>query len=336
MDNKLPFVSAIIVFKNEEKYIEKCLISIIEQDYPIDKYEILLIDGMSNDRTKAIVDEVLKKNNRKIIIRYLYNSKQSLASGWNLAIKEALGNYVFRIDAHGYLSKDFIINNVEVMKQIGDAVCVGGTIETECSTKMGKRIAMVLSSPFGVGNSKFRYTQKAQYVDTVAFGLYKKEIFDKIGYFDENLKRNQDNDMHKRIHDFGGKFYLDPKIKSTYIAREDIKSFLQQAIANGNWNMKLLTKDIGALRLRHFIPLFFVMTSIFLLVLGLKFKIFLLILGFILICHLLLGVICGRIKTNSTKDLLILPGLFISLHLFYGLGSLMGISNILLEKRKNE
>lgn len=195
---ELPFVTTMIVVRNEEKYIKKCLESFLEQEYPKDKYEILVIDGCSTDKTIDIVKETVKIN-QGVKVTILKNEKKLLASGWNLGIKYAKGEYVVRLDAHGYVEKDFLINSVKTILEIKDAVCVGGAMQTKALNSKGNIIADILSSPFGVGNSKFRYSDKAEYVDTVAFGLYKKKIFQKVGYFDETLKRNQDNDMHRRI-----------------------------------------------------------------------------------------------------------------------------------------
>ncbi|SHH94319.1 Glycosyltransferase, catalytic subunit of cellulose synthase and poly-beta-1,6-N-acetylglucosamine synthase [Clostridium collagenovorans DSM 3089] len=330
--SKYPFVTAIIVFRNEEKYIERCFKSFIEQSYFKDKYEIILIDGESDDNSNYIIEKLIEKNNSGVEIRYYKNPKRSLASGWNMAIKSAKGEYVVRIDAHGYADKDFIKNSVDTMLNMNDVACVGGSLNTECYTGMGKRIAMVLSSPFGVGNSKFRYSQKAEYVDTVAFGLYRKSIFDKVGYFDENLKRNQDNDMHRRIKEAGYKFYLNPSIKSTYISRDSVKGFLNQAWQNGKWNMKVLRNGFKTLNLRHIIPLMFVLNIILLLMLGIKIKIMRYILIFIIILHFILGIIFSIYKTNRLLDIVLMPIMFISLHISYGLGSIRGLFELIRKK----
>jgi glycosyltransferase involved in cell wall biosynthesis len=182
-----PFVTAMIVARNEEKYIEKCFKSLLQQSYPADNYEVLIIDGLSDDNTIAIAKETERKyafkhvNGRdkeiKVQVRYFDNPQKLLAAGWNMGIREAKGDYVVRIDAHGYADQNFILKSIETIQEVNDAVCVGGSMKTEALTPRGQLIAGVLSSPFGVGNSKFRYSQRPQYVHTVAFGLYKKEIF---------------------------------------------------------------------------------------------------------------------------------------------------------------
>ncbi len=332
-----PFVTAMIVVRNEEKYIEECLRSLLEQSYPANRYEVLVVDGLSDDKTITIAKETEEKyssrkwengeTETKVSVRYLQNPKKILASGWNIGIKEALGDYVVRIDAHASADKDFILKSVETILQIGDAVCVGGSMKTEAISPKGQLIANVLSSPFGIGNSKFRYSQKAQYTDTVAFGLYKKEIFSQVGYFDETLSRNQDNDMHGRIRNAGGKFYLNPEIKSTYHPRETVKSMANQAFNNGRWNILTFRKDPKSLSVRHLVPLLFVMGILGCLILGfINFHFWILLLA-VLGLHFTIGITFAAKKTASIGKMLLTSFLFFLLHLSYGLGSLISLSS---------
>jgi glycosyltransferase involved in cell wall biosynthesis len=333
-----PFVTAMIVARNEERYIERCFRSLLEQSYPADRYEVLIIDSLSDDRTLEIAREVEGKysfrqtvdgqDKVKIQVRYLTNSKKLLAAGWNLGIKEANGDYVIRIDAHGYADKDFILKSVETMLAIDDAVCVGGSMRTEAISEKGKIIADVLSSPFGVGNSKFRYSQKAQYVDTVAFGLYKKSVFLEVGYFDETLKRNQDNDMHRRIRENGGKFYLNPEIRSVYHPRETVRSMMKQGFNNGKWNIITFKRDRKTLCLRHLVPLLFVICIVGLTFLGFFFRHCWSFLVGILVLYFALGVIFSHLKTKKIERLLLMPIFFLLLHMSYGTGSLLSIFNL--------
>ncbi len=329
-----------IVARNEEKYIGECFRSLLEQSYPADKYEVLIIDGMSEDNTLAIAKAIeeeygfreLEDSNgrlsaRKMQVRYFQNPKKILAAGWNIGIENAKGDYVVRIDAHGYAHKDFLLNSMKTMLKIGDAVCVGGAMHSEATSEKGEIIANILSSPFGVGNAKFRYSQKAEYVDTVAFGLYKKEIFREVGYFDETLKRNQDNDMHRRIREIGGRFYLNPEIESTYHPRDTIKGMLKQGFQNGRWNIITFKKDIKSLSIRHLIPLFFVLGILGCGIMGFLFYQFWILLVCVLILYLLLGLIFSLKKTGKVKQILLMPFLFFLFHMSYGMGALISILN---------
>ena len=133
-------------------------------------------------------------------------TRADLASGWNLGIRSAQGEYVVRIDAHATVASDFLEKSVETILDVRDVVCVGGPLNTASRTKQGELVRAVLTSPFGVGGARFRYQKTPGYVDTVAYGLYRKDIFEQVGYLDESLERTQDNDLHRRIRAAGGRF----------------------------------------------------------------------------------------------------------------------------------
>lgn len=323
------FISLIIVMRNEEKYIENCLLSILNQDYPKDKFEIIVVDGESTDKSLSIVEKYVKKNNN---IKIISNSKKNLASGWNLGIKEAKGNIVIRPDAHSTIEKDFLLKSIETLNNKNDAICVGGRISSICSDGyIAKSISKVLSSPFGVGNSYFRVGNKEQYVDTVAYGAYRKEIFQKVGYFNEYLNRNQDLEMHSRIKKAGGKFYFNPEIKSNYFTRNTIRGFIKQAFGNGMWNMITLNWQKEALSIRHLIPLIFVITLILNLIISSFVYSWKLILYFEVILYIgfILAGTINIAQKSEEKKILLIPILFLFLHLSYGIGSIVGILKLI-------
>lgn len=330
MENNLPFVTAMIVVRNEENYIEPSLKSFLEQDYPKDRYEIIIIDGMSEDNTvnkvKAVADEYEKKG-AGVNIRYYENPKKLLASGWNIGIKEAKGEYVIRIDAHSQADKTLISKCVKVLKEKPDVVCAGGRLETEPLTKKGRVIADVLSSPFGVGDSKFRYADKSGYVDTVAYGMYRKEIFEKAGYFNEEFTRNQDNDMHGRIKKCGGRFYLDVSIKNIYHSRETVKGMMKQAYGNGKWIIIGAKKSESrqGISLRHLIPLFFVTANIILIVSGIFSKISRWAMAAMYVLYAGMAVVFALKKSRNIFNVLKMCVYYWLLHMSYGIGSLLSI-----------
>lgn len=324
---RLPFVSAMIVVRNEEKRIAKCLDSLLFQDYPSDKYEIIIIDGESTDKTLVVVNERVEaaKNEKDIPdVRIVNNPKHILASGWNIGIKEAKGEYVIRPDAHAYVERNFISKNVEVMLKVGDAACVGGQMTTISDTKIGDIIKEALSSPFGVGGAKFRYVKEPSYVDTVAYGLYRKRVFEEIGYFNEALVRTQDNDLHRRMRDAGMKFYLDPSIQSYYYSRNTFKKLSKQQFNNGKWTMINFRLRPGKMSIRHFIPLGFVLAVISTIIAGLFYHpIWWLTLAGIIL-HLFCGLLFAIKRTKQLSHILILPFVFLLMHISYGLGSISG------------
>ncbi len=331
----LPLISLIVPCFNEEKYISRCLDSIIANNYPKDKIEILVIDGFSRDKTREIIKDYINKYS---FIKLLDNPKIIQPTALNIGIKSAQGDIIIRLDAHSYIAPDFILKSLEYLSKI-DAVCVGGPIETVGKGFIGKVIALVLSSAFGVGGSKFRTSKKAGYVDTIAFGAYRKEIFSKIGFFDENLTRSEDNDFNYRVRKAGGKIFMTPDIKVYYQAPGTLKKLLKQAFNNGWWNVKTLFLEKKAcLSWRHFIPFFFT-TGILLsaiLIIWIPFLksilIFILILYVILAC--LGSILVIKQKRGELYYIPLLPLLFFIYHFIYGLGSLMFLLKLAFKRKK--
>ena len=199
MENKnSPFVSIIIPCRNEEKFISKCLDSIVAQDYPKDKIEVLVVDGRSTDRTREIVKEYIQ---RYSFIKILDNPKKITPVAMNIGIKRAKGDCILILSSHSKIDTNFVRKNILNLQKY-HADCVGGIIITLPASKslLCQSIALALSHPFGVGNAYYRIgSKKPKFVDTVPFGCYKKEVFEKIGLFDEELIRNQDDEFNLRF-----------------------------------------------------------------------------------------------------------------------------------------
>ena len=320
-----PFISALLVTKDEQDYIEMSLMSLIEQTYPKACYEIIVIDGGSMDNTLSIVEGIRKKySTDQFSIRVYNNPKKILASGWNIGIKTAEGDYVIRIDAHAKASPDFLMESMKTMMKV-EADCVGGKLQTKTLNGNNDTISKVLSSPFGVGNSSFRVSDKEGYVDTAVYGLYKKVVFEKIGYFNEKYTRNQDLQMHSRIKKSGGKFYFNPKIKCDYYARNTTKKMVKQGFQNGIWNMVLLKEDNSALSLRHLVPFVFVLFLGCSIVGGIFSRLIRIIGCSVLLLYFILGFIFGVKSGAKGKEIIKMPFLFFLLHTSYGIGYLFGL-----------
>lgn len=333
---KNDFVSALLVTRNEQDYIEKSLLSLIHQTYPKDKYEIIIIDGESTDNTVGIVERLIKEYKRDSFdIRLISNPKHILSAGWNLGIKAAKGEYVVRIDAHAEAPEDFIEKGVQTIESIKDVVCVGGKLITKSINNDGDIVSKVLSSPFGVGNSSFRVSDKPSYTDTAVYGLYKKEVFNQVGYFNEQYVRNQDIELHSRIRAAGGKFYFNPDICCTYFSRSSVKKMLGQAFGNGKWNMVLLKNQNSALRFRHMVPFAFVLFLFSTIILGFINVWFWIASLSVLTLHLLIGTIAAIKKTSKVMEVLEMPFLFLGLHFSYGMGYLSGLFIRIKENPQN-
>lgn len=325
-NKELPFVSALIVMRNERNYIEPSLMSFVNQTYPKDKYEIIVIDGGSTDGTLDTVNRIIQEyTTESFHISVIDNPKRILASGWNLGIKAAKGEYVIRIDAHAEAAPDFIEKSVLTMLQV-NAACVGGKLDSIPVEGDDILVSKVLSSSFGVGNSSFRVSETAGYADTAVYGLYRKSVFDEVGLFDERLVRNQDIDLHSRIRKAGYKFYFNPEIKSVYHTRSSVKKMVKQAYGNGEWNMVLAKKGASALSLRHLVPFFFVSYLALSLIGGFLWWPIWLICGCVLVLYFILGYIAGMKIVNSFADIIKMPALFFLLHSSYGIGYFAGLT----------
>lgn len=321
---EFPFVSALLVTRNEEKYVKNALYSLLGQDYPKDRYEIIVVDGMSSDKTLDIVNQIKKEYSLPTISIYS-NPKMNLAAGWNIGIKSSKGKYVVRIDAHAKALPDFISKSVKTIFEKTDVVCVGGKLITKSFDQDSHVVPMILSSPFGVGNSSFRVSNTPQYADTAVYGLYDKKIFDEVGYFNEQFKRSQDLEMHGRIKKHGGKFYFNPEIKCEYYSRSSVSKMLKQAFENGAWGTVLIRHDITSLHLRHLIPLCFVLFLVLTFGLGFIFDFFWKLEFAILVTHLICGVIASLKATHKIKEVTVMPFLFMLLHITYGIGYIKGL-----------
>ena len=200
-------ISIIIVSRNARAKIINCIQS-IESQFQIgdNHWELIIVDGMSEDGSKEVVTQYLK--DKHYLWTILDNPKKILASGWNIGIKAAKGTYVLRPDVHATLHPGYVDHGIELLEEKPDVTAVGGALRTKSSGFWGDIIAQALSSKIGVGGSPFRTNTKDGVVDTVAYGIYRKSMFNDVGFFNENLKRHQDNDMHDRIKSAGGQFYL--------------------------------------------------------------------------------------------------------------------------------
>ena len=323
-------LSVICPIYNEEKYIAKCIDSILEQDYPKDDLEVIFVDGMSKDRTREIVNEY---TNKYPFIRLIDNPEKIVPPAMNKGIKTAKGDIIMRLDAHATYEKNYFSVLVHALKELG-ADNVGAVCKTDVLNKTPKTLAIreVLSNKFGVGNSVFRTgVDKVMEVDTVPFGCWKRDVFDKYGLYDVRLVRNQDIELNKRILRAGGKICIVPDTFCTYLARETYQGLAKNNFGNGKWNILTVfyTKQFNSLSIRHFIPLLFVLSLIVPTILSLIYTPFLIITLLSLLAYVsLLGMISLKLSIKKKLNFIYLLTSFLVLHLSYGWGSLMGLMKL--------
>jgi glycosyltransferase involved in cell wall biosynthesis len=318
--SRTPNVSIIIPTWNEEAFISACLDSILLNDYPKDKIDIIILDGMSSDQTPAIIQKYIS---RYPFIRLINNPKRIQAPALNLGIKESRGEIIIRMDAHTLYDKDYIANCVKLlMENKGDNV--GGVQNPIGTNYISKAIAIATSTPFGVGNAYFRFSKQAMFVDTVYLGAWKKDTLIRLNGFNEQWVINEDYELNYRLRKSGGKILLSPSIKSAYFVRSSLRRLSKQYFRYGFWKAKTIITYPESLKIRQFIPPAFAFSLIIsllispfvqwpLLIIGGSYTLFNLIYSFLL--SLKKGVIFFAI----------LPVVFTIIHLTWGIGFLSGL-----------
>ena len=330
MEN-LPLVSVIIPCRNEAKFIANCLESILKQSYPKDKMEILVIDGMSGDKTR----EIVKKYSEKYpFIKLLENPNKFTPFALNIAIKKTKGEIIIRMDAHSTYKKDYISTCIKYLNEY-DADNIGGIwkILPGEKTLVAKSIAFASSSIFGAGDAYYRrgYDKGIKEVDTVFGGCYRKEIFKKIGLFNENLVRSQDIEFNLRLKKAGGKILLVPDIIAYYYPKSNFKEFFVHNFKDGIWAIYPLKFVKIPLCLRHYIPFIFILSLLGTGLLGIFFPIFFWLFLFIFGSYFLVANYFSVKISTKEKDirfLFLMPVAFACRHIGYGLGSIWGLIKI--------
>lgn len=325
-------VSIIIPCRDEERHIDKCLNSLLENNYPRNLIEIFVIDGISEDNTREITKRYIEKYP---FIKLIDNYKKTVPAALNIGIKEARGDIIIRIDAHSTYSSNYIEKLVLWIRE-SKADNVGGILITKsgAETVIAQAIALSLSHPFGVGNGLFRIgIKEPKYVDTVPFGAYRREVFNKIGLFNERLIRNQDLEFNLKLKKAGGKILLVPEIISYYHARPDLKGLFKQNFWNGFWVLYSTKFTKTPFSLRHLIPFFFVLSFCGSLILSLIYKPFIYLFILVSIAYLITNVFCS-LKISFRKGFkYFIPVLlsFATLHFSYGFGSMSGLIKLMWE-----
>ena len=329
-------LSVICPIYNEEKYIAKCIDSILAQDYPKDNLEVIFVDGMSKDRTREIVAEYAEKYR---FIRLIDNPDRIVPPAMNKGILASKGDVIMRLDAHATYASNYFSVLVKALNDLG-ADNVGAVCKTDVLNATPKTLAIkeVLSNKFGVGNSTFRTgVDKVMEVDTVPFGCWGREVFDKYGLYDVRLVRNQDIELNKRILRGGGKICIVPDTHCTYLARENYKALAKNNYGNGKWNILTVfyTKQFDSLAIRHFVPLAFVLSLIVPVLLSFFYWPLALVSVLSLLAYgTLLGTISAKLSISRKLNFCYLLASFIVLHLSYGWGSLVGLITLPFQSKK--
>ncbi len=318
-----PFITVLCPVFNEEKYIENVL-RFFNESLP-DNKELYIIDGNSTDGTKVIVEKWAKQNKS---IQLLNNPHKYVPQALNLGLKASSGEIVVRLDAHTMYAENYFEKIIETFKTTG-ADIVGGPMNPIGESTIQKAIAFATSGWFGIGNSKFHDVNFSGFVDSVYLGAWKREIFKDVGYFDEQMMRNQDDEFHYRAKSKGKTIYLNSEIKSVYFPRSSYKALFKQYFQYGLYKPLVVKKIKSEVKLRHLIPLFFVLYLISLIA-AIKFPILLLPLALYILIDIFSSFANNQKLVVKFASLLVYP----VLHLSYGLGFLLGLFKMPDNKKK--
>lgn len=321
-------LSVIVPCRNELKYIDGCIESILNQDFPKDEMEVLFVDGMSTDGTREVLSQYCEKYG---FMRMLDNPEFIVPKAMNIGIRQSAGDAVMRLDAHSAFEPVYMSTLVAKLYEL-DADNVGCVCQTDVKEHNSKSLAIkaVLSSRFGVGNSDFRTgVSNVMLVDTVPFGCYRRSVFEKYGLFDERLVRNQDIELNKRITNGGGRIYLIPQALFTYFARDSFSAMSRNNYSNGLWNILTvkLTGRLTSLSVRHFVPMLFLLSIIVpLLLMSVDLRFGLVTVASVTLYFILMSLVCLKsiVQYNDLKFKYLFVA-FLVLHTSYGFGSLVGL-----------
>lgn len=321
----IPFVSLILPVRNEAVYINDALVSILEQDYSLDHIETLISDGMSTDDTRVTIHNFAALH-PSLKIKILDNPGRIVPTGMNIALRQAKGEIIIRVDGHCTIAPDYVSKCTEHI-QNEDVDGVGGPMESIGETPMAKAIAIGMSSPFGVGNSSFRTTSgKNMLVDTVPFPAYSRRIIEYAGFYDEELVRNQDDEYNYRIRELGGKILMANDVRSTYFSRTSLKGLWRQYFQYGFWKVRVMQKHPRQMSLRQFVPPAFTLSLLGAVVPALltgNYYLSIVVPVFYLLANFGVSILIA--SQRGWKYLKWLPFIFAILHLSYGLGFLAGL-----------
>lgn len=323
-------VGIVIPCLNEEKSIQACIESVFKSDYK-GKLELVVCDGMSTDGTREIITSLTQKHDG---LTLLDNKERHTPAGLNLGLKYLNTDVKIILGAHASIDKSFVANNVQTLIEQPEAGCVGGIINNIFENEISRIIGLAMSSPFGVGNARFRTGGEDGWVDTVAFGAYRKEVFEDIGYFDETLVRNQDDEFNYRMTSNGYKIYYNNKIRSNYHVRASFNKLYKQYNQYGYWKVYVNKKVKAITSIRQLFPAVFVGAVVCGAALSLVH--FILFFSWIggLLFYLIAAFLFAFQKTKKVKEIFMVMFSFMILHWSYGGGYLKGIFNFIVLGKK--
>jgi succinoglycan biosynthesis protein ExoA len=326
-----PSVSLVVPCRNEKTYIAPCIWSLLAQDLPAGSFEIIVADGLSNDGTRDILARLAADY---ACLRIIDNPDRIVPTGLNTAIRAARSRIIVRIDVHTQYAPDYVSQCLAVLQETG-ADNVGGPWVAQGTGYIGRAIAAAFQSPFAVGGAWGHDPHHTGPVDTVYLGCWPREVFDRIGFFDEELVRNQDDEFNLRLSRAGGLIWQSPRIKSWYHPRESLRSLWRQYAQYGYWKVRVIQKHYLPASVRHLVPAAFVLTMLMLPIVALFWPWAWWIWGALGMLYIA-GNLAASVETARHSGFtlfLVLPAVFACYHLGYGYGFLRGIWDFIILRR---
>ncbi len=326
-------IAIIIPCRNEARHITACLDSILGSGYPHSNMQIVVSDGESTDETAEIVARHAQQYN---FISLIINPLRTVPNALNLAIAATSAPIIVRFDAHSTMEKGYIDYGLEVLAAQPQVGNVGGLFINQYENDTARCIAAAMQSSFGVGNAHFRTAARDGYVDTVPYGIFRREVFAKTGGFDIQLTRNQDDEFNYRLQQAGYKIWLDRRIKVNYMVRGSFAKLSKQYFQYGYWKVFVNRKHGVVTSVRQLIPMLFIAFLLLGLLSSLLINKLLYIYIFILLIYLTTSFLAAlqANKWQMSLDVFTIQRVFTTLHISYGLGYWQGIIDFLLLRKK--
>ena len=246
-----PTVSIVVPCRNERNYIEACVRSLLSQERPRHDFELLVVDGMSNDGTRQILERLASEDER---LKIIDNPNRTTPSAMNAGIRHARGEYVAILGAHASYAPDYIRVCAEMLDTQPDIWCSGGPVVSRASSAFGTAVALAMSHPVGVGNARHRFPDYEGDAEGACFPVFRREAFERVGMYDETLVRNQDDEFNLRVAKSGGRIFISPKARCEYFVRESPAGLFRQYFQYGYWRVAVLRKHLIPASLRQMAP----------------------------------------------------------------------------------
>lgn len=310
--------------RNEAAFIERSLGAVLAQDYPPERMEVLVADGMSTDHTREIIASLAQTS--PVPVTLVDNPGKIVPTGFNRALAQARGEVIVRVDGHTLIEPNYVRECVAALGRSG-ADNVGGRMNAVSSSPFGAAVALATSSPFGVGGARFHYSDDEEWVDTVYMGAWPRSVFERIGGFDEEMVRNQDDEFNYRLQGAGGRVLLSPRIQSRYYNRSSLRSLWRQYYQYGLYKVRVLQKHPLQMRPRQFAPIALVSAVLGGALLAPFSRVLrgLWLLAVVLYAAANLAASLHTARRHGWAHLRFLPVVFGTLHFSYGLGFLRGL-----------